>query len=121
MTTADCTPGNYRFLPYAFQYSSGVAALPGYEIERVQFRRPVPLMQGFERIEIRRQHHVMHLGYAAPHGRIGRKRGHPEGQAVAEDDDAHALRIRAVHPAFSRIPAKRASRFRVKRRVSNKG
>ena len=51
MTTADFTPGNYRFLPFAFQYSSGVAAMPGYEIERVQFRKPVPLMEGFERVE----------------------------------------------------------------------
>jgi hypothetical protein len=47
----DFHPGHYRFLPYAFQYSSGVAALPGYEIERVRFRAPVPLAQGFERIE----------------------------------------------------------------------
>ena len=51
MTTADFTPGNYRFLPFAFQYSSGVAAMPGYEIERVRFRKPLPLMQGFERVE----------------------------------------------------------------------
>ena len=48
---ADFTSGNYRFLPYAFQYSSGAVAQPGYEIERVQFRKPVPLQQGFERIE----------------------------------------------------------------------
>ena len=48
---ADFAAGNYRFLPYAFQYSSGVAAQPGYEIERVQFRNPVPLMEGFERVE----------------------------------------------------------------------
>jgi hypothetical protein len=51
MTAADFPSGNYRFLPFAFQYSSGAAAQPGYEIERVQFRKPVPLMQGFERIE----------------------------------------------------------------------
>lgn len=51
MTAADFAPGNYRFLPYAFQYSSGVAALPGYEIERVTFRNPVPLMEGFQRVE----------------------------------------------------------------------
>jgi hypothetical protein len=51
MTAADFPAGNYRFLPYAFQYSSGAAAQPGYEIERVQFRRPVPLAEGFERIE----------------------------------------------------------------------
>ena len=51
MTATDFAAGNYRFLPYAFQYSSGAAAQPGYEIERVQFRKPVPLKQGFERIE----------------------------------------------------------------------
>jgi len=51
MSGADFPSGNYRFLPFAFQYSSGVAAQPGYEIERVQFRKPVPLLQGFERIE----------------------------------------------------------------------
>jgi len=51
MPAADFPSGNYRFLPFAFQYSSGVAAEPGYEIERVQFRTPVPLMQGFQRVE----------------------------------------------------------------------
>ena len=48
---ADFTSGNYRFLPYAFQYSSGVIARPDFEIQRVQFRKPVPLKRGFERIE----------------------------------------------------------------------
>jgi hypothetical protein len=33
-----------------FQYSGGVAALPGYRLERVMFRNPVPLADGFERI-----------------------------------------------------------------------
>jgi hypothetical protein len=51
MTATDFAAGNYKFLPYAFQYSSGVAALPGYQIVRVQFRNPVPLRQGFERVE----------------------------------------------------------------------
>ncbi len=51
MTVADFAAGNYRFIPYAFQYSSGVAAMPGHQIERVRFRRPVPLREGFERIE----------------------------------------------------------------------
>ena len=51
MTVADFASGNYRFLPFAFQYSSGVAAQPGYEIERVQFRAAVPLDDGFARIE----------------------------------------------------------------------
>jgi hypothetical protein len=40
----------YRFIPGPFQYSSGVGALPGFEIRRVQFARPVPLADGFERI-----------------------------------------------------------------------
>jgi hypothetical protein len=44
-------PGGYRFIPSVFQYSSGVAAQPGHEIQRVRFRTPVPLAQGFERIE----------------------------------------------------------------------
>jgi hypothetical protein len=50
-TTSDFTPGGYRFIPAVFQYSGGVAALPGYEIERVGFRTPVPLAEGFARIE----------------------------------------------------------------------
>ena len=48
---ADFTPGGYRFIPAVFQYSAGVAASPGYEIERVRFRRPVPLAEGFAAIE----------------------------------------------------------------------
>jgi hypothetical protein len=43
--------GGYRFIPGVFQYSGGAAALPGHDIQRVRFRRPVPLAQGFERIE----------------------------------------------------------------------
>src|SRR5262249_17665744 len=31
-------------------YSAGVAAALGYEIRRVRFREPVPLVQGFERL-----------------------------------------------------------------------
>ena len=34
----DFSPGGYRFLPSVFQYSAGVAALPGHAIERVRFR-----------------------------------------------------------------------------------
>src|SRR5437868_6943729 len=49
--TADFTAGNYRFIPGVFQYSGGVVALPGYGIQRIRFRTPVPLKQGFERIE----------------------------------------------------------------------
>ena len=37
MTTSHFAPGNYRFIPAVFQYSSGAAADAGYEIERVRF------------------------------------------------------------------------------------
>ena len=43
--------GGYRYIPAVFQYSGGVAAEPGFRIERVMFRRPVPLAQGFRRAE----------------------------------------------------------------------
>jgi hypothetical protein len=45
------TPGGYRFIKAVFQYSGGVAAMPGYRIVRVQFSQPVPLADGFARIE----------------------------------------------------------------------
>jgi hypothetical protein len=47
--TRDFPAGNYKFIPAVFQYSSGVAAEPGFEIERVRFDRMVPLAQGFAR------------------------------------------------------------------------
>jgi hypothetical protein len=43
------TPGGYRFAEGVFQYSAGVAALPGYRIVRVRFHAPVPLAEGFDR------------------------------------------------------------------------
>ncbi len=43
--------GNYRFIPSVFQYSAGVAAEPGFHIERVRFVSPVPLAEGFRLIE----------------------------------------------------------------------
>jgi hypothetical protein len=51
MATVDFEPGGYRYIPAVFQYSGGVAALPGHAIRRVRFRKPVPLAEGFERIE----------------------------------------------------------------------
>jgi hypothetical protein len=45
--TRDFAAGNYRFIPAVFQYSSGVCALPGFQIERVRFDRLLPLAQGF--------------------------------------------------------------------------
>ena len=40
--------GGYAFLEGGFPYSQGVAALAGYAIVRVRFRRPVPVAQGFD-------------------------------------------------------------------------
>ncbi len=40
----------YRFMPGVTQYSCGIAALPGFTIQRVRFADPVPLKAGFERI-----------------------------------------------------------------------
>ena len=48
--TSDFPAGNYRFIPAVFQYSGGVAANPGHEIERVRFDKPVPLAEGFAQI-----------------------------------------------------------------------
>jgi hypothetical protein len=44
-------PGGYRYISGAFQYSGGVAAEPGFAIERVRFHRPVPLATGFTAAE----------------------------------------------------------------------
>lgn len=47
MTTIDASTGGYSFIPGVFQYSAGVAALPGFRIERVRFSRLLPLRDGF--------------------------------------------------------------------------
>jgi hypothetical protein len=47
----DFAPGGFRYVNGVFQYSCGVAALPGFEIERVRFFRPMPLAAGFAAIE----------------------------------------------------------------------
>ena len=47
MTTQDFKAGNYCFIPAVFQYSSGAAADPGFEVERVRFDRLLPLAEGF--------------------------------------------------------------------------
>jgi hypothetical protein len=51
LSTVDFSAGGYRYIPGVFQYSAGVAALPGHEIVRMRFREPVPLAEGFRRIE----------------------------------------------------------------------
>ena len=43
--------GGYHFIGHQFQYSGGVAAEPGFRIERARFTRPVPLAVGFDAIE----------------------------------------------------------------------
>ena len=42
--------GGYRFIRGVFPYSAGVAAQPGFVIERVRFARVVPLAEGFAAI-----------------------------------------------------------------------
>jgi hypothetical protein len=48
--TVEAPDGGYHFMPGVSQYSCGIAALPGFAIERVRFADPVPLKAGFERI-----------------------------------------------------------------------
>jgi len=43
--------GGYRYIPAVFQYSSGVAAEPGFQIERVRLLEPLPLADGFAFVE----------------------------------------------------------------------
>jgi hypothetical protein len=50
--------GGYRFIKGVFQYSGGVAAEPGFRIERARLRRPLPLAQGFAAAEV----HLKALG-----------------------------------------------------------
>lgn len=49
--TAIFEPGGYRYMRGPFQYSAGVAAEPGFVIERARFRRALPLGEGFAAIE----------------------------------------------------------------------
>ena len=49
-TTREFAAGGYQFIPGPFQYSGGVAALHGYQIQRIRFRHLVPLLRGFKLI-----------------------------------------------------------------------
>jgi hypothetical protein len=49
--TATFEPGGYRYVRGPFQYSAGVAALPGYAIERVRFINRPGIEEGFAMIE----------------------------------------------------------------------
>lgn len=44
-------PGGYRYIKAVFQYSGGVAALPGYEVERARFSKPLPMTEAFAAVE----------------------------------------------------------------------
>lgn len=48
--TIEIPEAGYRFIPAVFQYSAGIAALPGFRIERARFPSPVPLAEGWRRI-----------------------------------------------------------------------
>src|SRR3954451_11105265 len=51
MTATRTVPeGGFRFVPGVYQYSAGVAAEPGFALERVRFAEPVPLTRGFARV-----------------------------------------------------------------------
>jgi len=43
--------GNYRYISAFFQYSAGVAAEPGYEIERARFAAPLALADAYAAVE----------------------------------------------------------------------
>jgi len=43
--------GAYRYIKAEFQYSSGVAAEPGFAIERARLAQPLPLAAGFAAVE----------------------------------------------------------------------
>jgi hypothetical protein len=46
----DFRAGGYRFIKGALPYSLGVAALPGFRLERIRFQSPVPLDDAFRRM-----------------------------------------------------------------------
>lgn len=50
MSTIAIPEAGYRFIPAVMQYSGGVAALPGFRLERARFAEPVPLAEGWRRI-----------------------------------------------------------------------
>lgn len=49
-STLIAAAGGFRFIPGVYQYSAGVAAEPGFRLERLRFAEPVPMTEGFARI-----------------------------------------------------------------------
>jgi len=54
----DVPERGFRFVEGVFQYSAGVAAISGFRMERARFANPVPLHEGFQRVEA----HLASLG-----------------------------------------------------------
>ena len=82
-------PGGYRFIEHAFQYSGGVAAEPGFAIERARLARMLPLAQGFDAVEA-------HL----------KSRGRPPSAFCAcELRDRKSTRLNSSHEIPSRMPS----------------
>jgi hypothetical protein len=50
-STVPFSAGGYSYIPGVSQYSAGVSSLPGYSIQRVRFTKPLPILEGFRRIE----------------------------------------------------------------------
>ena len=44
-------PGGYRYISAVFQYSGGIAAEAGFEIERARLAKPIPIAEGFKLVE----------------------------------------------------------------------
>ncbi len=49
--TAVFAAGGYRYIKAVFQYSAGVAAEPGFEIERARFMQPLRLADAYAAVE----------------------------------------------------------------------
>jgi hypothetical protein len=43
--------GGYRYIKAVFQYSGGIAAEPGFEVERARFARPLPMADAYAAVE----------------------------------------------------------------------
>lgn len=56
--TAQISDRGFEYIPYEFQYSLGIAALPGHAVHRVWFPVEMPLEKGFAWIEA----HLKRLG-----------------------------------------------------------
>lgn len=56
-TLHNSTGSDYAYLPGGLPFSSGVVALPGFEIVRARFARPLPVAAGFEAVAAHLREH----------------------------------------------------------------